>query len=88
MAERGAKPSNQFHFDLPDAANSIQYQKIQVAVSNDNFFRGIPGPLYDAETQSCLTHCFDVMRAGGAKNVPETSKVTKSLFKYMLKHKA
>jgi len=87
MAERGAQVSNSFAFDIPNAKNAMQYQKIKVAESNNNYYKGISGPLYDAETQSCLTHCFDVLRAGGAQNVPDTSKVSKSLYKYMLKHK-
>ena len=30
-------------------------------------------PLYDPVNQSCLTHVFDVLKAGGIENVPENS---------------
>ena len=47
--------------------------------------KGITGSQYDVNTQSCLTHCFDVLRAVG-ENASKTSERTVSLFKYMNRH--
>uniref|UniRef100_UPI001CA4818C RHS repeat-associated core domain-containing protein n=1 Tax=Marinomonas lutimaris TaxID=2846746 RepID=UPI001CA4818C len=40
-------------------------------------------PLYDPVNQSCLTHVFDVLRAGGVEGVPENSSLQdKSVLKF------
>jgi len=41
-------------------------------------------PAYDAVKQSCLTHVFDILKAGGRDDAPSTSEVKESK-KYLLK---
>jgi len=44
-------------------------------------------PNYDIETQSCLTHVYDVMRSGGIADVPLTSPPTLTTARYLGKLK-
>jgi hypothetical protein len=81
----GLGTTNTFKFDLPDANAAMKHQKQLVKESMERSRKGISGPQYDVDTQSCLTHCFDVLRAGG-ENAPKTSERTVSLFRYMKGH--
>lgn len=49
---------------LPDAAKAQAFQR----ATEDYVF----GP-YDLETQSCVTYCGDVLKAGGVEGIPENS---------------
>ena len=61
----GMEPEKIITVQLPDANAAIEYQKNRIDTPD--------GP-YCVETNSCLTHVFDVMREGGKLGVPENSK--------------
>ncbi len=61
----GMEPVNIITTKLPDARAAIEYQTIRA---------GTPDGPYCVDTNSCLTHVFDVLRAGGKQNVPDNSK--------------
>jgi hypothetical protein len=85
LAAEGLTPKSLYEFELPDAKAAMDYQKQLIQATNLRNAKGISGPLYDVETKSCLTHCFDVVQTGGVENVPATSKNTLSLHKFMKK---
>lgn len=50
--------------ELPDAQAAIRFQRSML---------GEPAGLYNRSLNSCVTHCGDVLRAGGMLGVPERS---------------
>ena len=71
----GMTPVQVIKVNVPNAEAAMAYQKMRA---------GTPDGPYCSGTNSCLTHVFDVMRAGGAEGVPTDSK-TKSSIKYLMK---
>jgi hypothetical protein len=55
------------HVDLPDATAAYKEQAKRL---------GHPDGVYDENTNSCVTHVGDILRAGGAQNVPTTTRET------------
>lgn len=49
---------------LPDAAGALRHQRAAL---------GQPGGTYDVIRNSCVTHCGDVLRAGGVEGAPTTT---------------
>lgn len=87
LRSRGTTPSAMFEFEVPDASTSIEYQKRLVEESEERRRKNLPSPMYDLETKSCLTHCFDVLREGGVRDAPTTSNpMDRNIYKYMKKH--
>ncbi|WP_126227053.1 RHS repeat-associated core domain-containing protein [Burkholderia ambifaria] len=58
---------NTIHVDLPDATAAYKEQAKRL---------GHPDGVYDKNTNSCVTHVGDILRAGGAQNVPTTTRET------------
>ncbi|WP_333998851.1 RHS repeat-associated core domain-containing protein [Burkholderia cepacia] len=56
---------NTIHVDLPDATAAYQEQARRL---------GHPDGVYDKNNRSCVTHVGDILRAGGAQNVPTTTR--------------
>lgn len=73
---------------LPDAKSAMQHQKDRVRAGEIALSRAngkaekLSTPDYDATEKSCLTHVFDVLRAGG-KEAPEKSPASMTTAKYM-----
>ena len=66
---------------LPDAIAAIDLQR-QLILNSEIALDAAGGdpdnlqtPLYDAATQSCLTHVFDVLEAGGIEGTPKNSSI-------------
>ncbi|MGG1949381.1 RHS repeat-associated core domain-containing protein [Trinickia sp. NRRL B-1857] len=60
--------------DLPDAEAAKQAQAQRL---------GHDGGVYDKNTNSCVTHVGDILRAGGAPDVPNTTRET---IKWLIKN--
>jgi len=78
-ADYGDEVRKKFEFDLADAISAMEFQKNSI---NKN--TGI----YDIDTNSCLTHVCDTIRAGGA-NVPPTDgseKWKKEAYEFFMKN--
>jgi RHS repeat-associated protein len=63
MEATGEEATNVFELALPNASKAMQYQRSVI---------GEPLGPYDFATNSCVTHCGDVLRAGGLE-VPKTT---------------
>lgn len=66
---------------LPNAIVAIDLQR-QLMLNSEIALDAADGdpdnlqtPLYDAATQSCLTHVFDVLEAGGIEGTPKSSSI-------------
>ncbi|WP_331461430.1 RHS repeat-associated core domain-containing protein [Pseudoalteromonas sp. SWXJZ94C] len=66
---------------LPNAIAAIDLQR-QLMLNSEIALDAADGdpdnlqtPLYDAATQSCLTHVFDVLEAGGIEGTPKSSSI-------------
>jgi RHS repeat-associated protein len=73
--------------------NAVAAREKQVALKNKSYDAlslvdydpmKLNTPMYDVEKQSCLTHVFDVLKAGGRDDAPDTSEVKESK-KYLFK---
>jgi RHS repeat-associated protein len=74
---------------VPDVDSAMAYQNECIkggdaALDRANYESDrLDTPLYNTESQSCLTHVFDVMRAGGREDAPKTSPTNRTTYKLM-----
>lgn len=64
------EPTGIVEFDLPNAQQAMQAQRQMI---------GKPGGIYNPQTNSCVTHACDVLRAGGVE-APATTSSARRFF--------
>ncbi|WP_152649418.1 hypothetical protein, partial [Nocardia seriolae] len=71
------------HVELPNPAASMAYAEVMMAKSHRGEY-----PPYDLDTQSCVTYCAQVLRAGGVHDIPLNHflDATKWLIRYFNEH--
>ncbi len=70
-------PSKSFNvkIPLPDANAALAYVEVMMDKTEQGTY-----PAYSLRSQSCVTYCANVLRAGGVEGVPRTPKAAQEWF--------